>query len=78
MSRYKCVFPFYLDFPRSWIFNNSIIFQNRKSVQIFKTIVNPSTPQPEGWDLLRVDPEWRFLPRPKGWGLAPSNGSSRI
>jgi hypothetical protein len=37
--------------------------------------VDPSTPQPEGWGLLRVDPERRFLPRPKGRGLAPSNGS---
>ncbi len=30
--------------------------------------VNPSTPQPEGWDLLRVDPERRILPGPKQRG----------
>ena len=30
--------------------------------------INPSTPQPEGLDLLRVDPE-RRLPRPKGRSL---------
>jgi len=39
--------------------------------------VNPSTPQPEGWGLLRVDPERRFLSRPKRQRLAPSNGSSK-
>jgi hypothetical protein len=26
---------------------------------------------------LRVDPERRFTPRPKGWGLAPPDGSTR-
>jgi hypothetical protein len=26
-------------------------------------------------DLLRVDPERRFFPRLKRWGLAPPNGS---
>jgi len=24
--------------------------------------INPSTPQPEGWGLLRADPERRFIP----------------
>jgi len=37
--------------------------------------VNPSTPQHKCWGLLRVDPERRFIPHPKGWGLAPPNGS---
>jgi hypothetical protein len=40
-----------------------------------RTIVNPSTPRPEGQGLLRVDPERRSLPRLKGRGLAPPNGS---
>ncbi len=34
---------------------------------IFKSTLR--LPQPEGWGLLRVDPERRFLPRPKGGGL---------
>ncbi len=31
--------------------------------------VNPSTPQPEGWGLLRVDPERRFCTPPSKAGL---------
>lgn len=31
--------------------------------------VNPSTPRHKCWDLLRVDPEWRFLTLPSKAGL---------
>jgi hypothetical protein len=37
--------------------------------------VNPSTPQHKCWGLLRVDPERRFIHRPKGRSLTPPNGS---
>jgi hypothetical protein len=29
--------------------------------KLFAKKVNPSTPPPKGWDLLRVDPERRFF-----------------
>jgi len=38
--------------------------------------VNPSTPQPKCWGLLRVDPERRFTQRPKGRSLAAPKGSN--
>jgi len=39
--------------------------------------VNPSTTQPEGLGLLRVDPERCFFPHLKRQGLAPPNGSTK-
>jgi hypothetical protein len=35
--------------------------------------VNPSTPQPEGWGMLMVDPERRFSTRLQRWGVRLSS-----
>jgi hypothetical protein len=37
-----------------------------------------SNPQSEAWGMLRVDTEWRFLPRFKNGGVAPSNVSKEL